>query len=74
MNTDTMMTLFRRLINIMRHKAKALEMREEHICQRHEDGSYTLTVRMIPSGAASNLGGVDGIITHKSRGFAGHQP
>ena len=72
MNQDQIVRMFRRLCNIAAHKAKALELREQHIFQRLEDGSYTMTIRMIPKTAQSDIGGVDGIIVHKSRGIVGH--
>ena len=62
-----------RLCNLSRHKAKALGMREEHIYQRHADGSYSLKILMIPEAGASDIGGVDGIIIHRTRGIVGHE-
>lgn len=73
MKAEKMIQLFRRIINIMNHKAKALGLREQHIIQRHEDGGYTLTIHMIPEARESDIGSVDGIIIHRSRGIVRHE-
>lgn len=62
-----------RLCNLAKRKAKALGMREEHIYQSHEDGSYSITIHMIPEAGASDVGGVDRIIIHRTRGIVGHE-
>lgn len=68
-----MLRLFMRLCNLARHKGKALGLREQHIYQRHEDGSYTLTIRMIPTAGRSDVGSVDGAVVYQSRGIIGHE-
>lgn len=68
-----MFSLFMRLCNIAKHKGKALELREQHEFQRHEDGSYTMTIRLIPERKPSDVGSVDRVIIHKSRGIVRHE-
>lgn len=68
-----MLRLFRRMCNIARHKGKALGLIEQHEFQRHEDGSYTMTVQLIPERNPSDVGSVDRVIIHKSRGIVRHE-
>lgn len=65
----TIRKMVRSVCNITRHKGKALNLRMGHRMQRHEDGSYTLTIRLIPEGVDMNIGGVDGIIINHHQGF-----
>lgn len=60
---------FRKMTGEMYIRGKALNLREEHRIQRHEDGSYTLLIRMIPPGGSVEGNSVDGIIVNESRGF-----
>lgn len=61
--------IVRSVCNITRHRGKALSLRTGHRLQRHEDGSYTLTIRLVPEGVDMNIGGVDGIIINQHVGF-----
>jgi hypothetical protein len=53
----------------LRYTTKALGLRVEHRCQRHEDGSYTVLIRVVPKGVGVDVGGVDGFIFNESRAF-----
>lgn len=47
MNEYLRMTV-RRFCSLVRHKGKALGLSAAHRVQRHEDGSYTITIRLVP--------------------------
>ena len=44
---DLVMCLLRRLCHLAKRRAKALGLREQHICQRLEDGSYSLRLELM---------------------------
>ena len=66
--TDKMVRTFRRVCALANYKGKALGLREQHIYQRLEDGSYELRIRMIPVNKDSVVSSVDGIIVNRTRG------
>ena len=68
MNEYLRMTV-RRFCNLVRHKGKALGLSAAHRIQRHEDGSYTITIRLVPEGVDVDVGGVDGIVISQHRRF-----
>lgn len=51
--------VFRGIIRIAAHKAKALGMRCEYICQRQEDGSYSVFLLMTPRGRGTSAASTD---------------
>lgn len=67
-NNDMVLRLFRRLCFLAKRKAKALGLREQHVYQRLEDGSYELRIWMIPTGEGSVADGVNGVIVNRTRG------
>lgn len=46
-NNDVLLRYFRRLCLLVARKAKALGLREQHIYQRLEDGSYSLKLELM---------------------------
>lgn len=68
MNETLRMTV-RRFCSLMRHRGKALGLSAAHRIQRHEDGSYTITIRLIPEGVDVDVSGVDGIVISQHRRF-----
>lgn len=68
MNEYLRMTV-RRFCSLVGHKGKALGLSAAHRVQRHEDGSYTITIRLVPEGVDVDVGGVDGIVINQHRRF-----
>lgn len=59
--------MVRNFSQLAKHKGKALGLREGHMLQRHDDGSYTIKIRLVPEDADMNGDGIDGIIINRSR-------
>lgn len=68
MNEYLRMTV-RRFCSLIRHRGKALGLSSAHRIQRHEDGSYTITIRLVPEGVNVDVGSVDGIVISQHRSF-----
>lgn len=66
---ESIRTTVRQMGSLIRHKAKALGLNEAHRLQRHRDGSYTITFRLVPEGVDADGSGVDGVVICQSRSF-----
>lgn len=68
---DYLKRVIRHMGNLIRHKGKAQGLSEAHRLQRHEDGSYTITIRLVPEGVDMDASGVDGVVISQSQRFRG---
>lgn len=66
-----MNTKIRKLVRDMCYMAqwhgKTLGLVSGHRLQRHEDGSYTITIRLVPEGGDMNVGGDNGVVLCQHR-------